>query len=455
VGGSDEQGGPEADDGAEPADDLERIVASARRLGVELDEADALGWLTAMAAGGDGREVVVDLHSGTFGHRVSMLDLNTAQLARFRAIGQLVEVPDRPGVVETALALSGSAAQSKVQAYPGDADFFERINIRTPTREEACRVLADLLREKALTTAGGPDHRFMDLRLGSYPHDVVRDGEPQKRGASVVWSLAEIEARRIDATLPDGSPVALLLDDLALDPGWCKLDWIVADPEHKRLANASNMLDVTWEAPDGTITPLDGHLDAYFQEVYLDAGSIPLFSKLVQHLSEDALDDYCDALEKEVHKYLGDPNYGKAARRMYNLFRMDGRHAEAAYIRELFDEPASMLYQVWSLIRTMDEAIDPDSPIDVASALSQADQLVVSVVTALDGAEEVEVVTALLALREAMAARQHDQTWDAAVEGARARVINLVNTFFHERLTALDSISEYMARAAPAPGADG
>ena len=36
--------------------------------------------------------------------------------------------------VETALALSGSAAQSKIQTYPGDADYFERVNILAPTQ---------------------------------------------------------------------------------------------------------------------------------------------------------------------------------------------------------------------------------------------------------------------------------------------------------------------------------
>ena len=30
--------------------------------------------------------------------------------------------------------------------------------------------------------------------------------------------------------------------------------------------------------PDGTITPLDGYLDPYFQEVYLEAESIPVFT---------------------------------------------------------------------------------------------------------------------------------------------------------------------------------
>ncbi len=435
----------------DPSEDLRRIVESAQRLGVELDEADALQWLTAMAAGANESEVVVDIDSGTFGHRVSMLDLNPAQLARFREIGSLVEVPDRPGVVETALSLSGSAAQSKVQAYPGDADFFERVNILTPTREEACRVLAELMCEKARTTAGGPNHRFVDMRFGSYPFDVMRDGELQKKGGSIVWRLADVEAGAIDVTLPDGSPSNLTIDDMAQDPGWCKFDWIVGDPARKRLANASNMLDVTWEAPDGSITPLDGHLDAYFQEVYLDAASIPLFSKLAKHLSEDALGDYCEALSKEVHKYLGEPNYGKAARRMYNLFRMDGRYAEAAYIRELFDEPASMLYQVWSLMRTMEEAVDPGSPMDVATAVSQADELISGVTGAIDGAEEAEVVESLRFLRDAMAGGATDAGWPPDAEGARARVINLVNSFFYERLNGLESIATFMVEAG-APG---
>ena len=44
------------------------------------------------------------------------------------------------GKVETALALSGSAAQSKIQTYPGDCDFFERVNIIAPTRAEAGKI---------------------------------------------------------------------------------------------------------------------------------------------------------------------------------------------------------------------------------------------------------------------------------------------------------------------------
>ena len=87
-----------------PQADLDRIVASARRLGVELDEADALQWLAAVAAAGGG-EVVVDDAAGVFGHRVSMLDFSSEDLAHFRAIGApggLRRCPrggDRPGPV--------------------------------------------------------------------------------------------------------------------------------------------------------------------------------------------------------------------------------------------------------------------------------------------------------------------------------------------------------------------
>ena len=155
------------------------------------------------------------------------------------------------------------------------------------------------------------------------------------------------------------------------DPGWCKLDWVVADPLRGQLANASNMLDVTWEAPDGTITPLDGYLDPYFQEVYLDAELGADLLQAGQARSANALDDYVGQLEKEVRKYLTkDVNYGKVAKRMYNIFRLTGRYDEAAFLRELFDEPATILYQVWSLIRTIDDTVKPGSSIKMEYVLA-------------------------------------------------------------------------------------
>ena len=85
-----------------PQSDLDRIVASARRLGVELDEVEALQWLTAVAMARDSADVVVDIDSGVFGHRVTMLDFSSADLAYFRSVGKLVGLP-RSEDVQTAL----------------------------------------------------------------------------------------------------------------------------------------------------------------------------------------------------------------------------------------------------------------------------------------------------------------------------------------------------------------
>ncbi|GAB4425733.1 MAG: hypothetical protein Kow002_15130 [Anaerolineales bacterium] len=427
-----------------PKEDLNRIIESAKRLGVEVDEEEALQWLTAMAAERD-QSVIMDERTGVFGHKVSMLDFSDADLEHFRKLGRLVEFRDVPGVVETALALSGSAAQSKIQTYPGDADYFERVNIIADTREAACKILADLMREKVLNTLRGPNYLFIEAKFGNYPMDVIHNGKPKSKGAPVSWSADEIEAGGFDAMLPDGQTVTIRWEDVMSDPGWCKLDWVVSDGVRGQLVNASNMLDVTWEAPDGSITPLDGYMDPYFQEVYLEAESVPIFAKLKQHVSADALDDYVEQLEKEVNKYLTkDINYGKAAKRMYNIFRLTGRYEEAAFIRELFDEPTSLLYQVWALMRTMEECTLPGSNIPIQTVLDQADNLILSVIEALEGDQESIVVKQLMSLRRALENQKEGQALNADVEAARAEVKNIVNNFFHEKLTGMPEIKIYM-----------
>jgi hypothetical protein len=312
-----------------------------------------------------------------------------------------------------------------------------------------------LMRDHALTHESGPTHQFIEAKWSSYPFDCVRDGEPQKKGGPVSWSLEEIKAGQVTVEV-EGAGTTLDWNEVATDPGWCKLDWVVADPDQKRLTNASNVIDVTWESPTGDIVPLDGYLDAYFQEVYLDAGQLPTFTKVVQHVSGDALDDYIEQLENEVRKYLAadHANYGKAAKRMYNVFRYTGRTLDAAYLRELFDEPTTMLYQVWSLIGTLENAATPGSSISPETVQTQTDDLVLTVVKALDGVQENELVAALLKLRVAL-----DETNDGGaaaeagrvdIDSAKVQVVNLINNFFRDRLTAMPTIKEYMDSLAAA-----
>jgi hypothetical protein len=428
-----------------PSEDLNRIIESANRLGIELNESEALQWITAISASQVEGDVVLDVKSGVFGHRVSMLDFSPDELANFRRIGKIIEFQDEPGVVETALALSGSAAQSKIQTFPGDADFFERVNIIAPNHDQACAILARIMREKALNTLKADSHQLIEIKFGSYPYDIQRGTLLMKKDSPIAWSASDVEAGAFEGVKQDGTPGKITWDEVRNNPGWCKLDWVMVDPVRRQLVNVSNMLDVTWEAPDGSITPLDGYLDPYFQEVYLEADSIPVFSKLAKHVSGDALDNYVLQLEIEVKKYLTkDVNYGKVAKRMYNIFRLTGRYEEAAFLRELFDEPTTVLYQVWSLIRTVDDCFKPGSSIPLESLLAQINDLITIVVKLLEGEKEVEIVRQLLNLHDILAKEKPGQGLSPIAEASRAEIINLVNNFFYDKLSAVETIKNYM-----------
>ena len=423
---------------------LDGVVASARRLGVELDEAEAGRWVEAIRSESEGGDIVVDVDSGVYGHKVAMLDFTERDLARFRALGAIVGIPDRPPAVRTALALSGSAAQGRIQSYPGDCDYFERVHIVAPSRPAACALLADVLREKALASRVGPTYRLWEVKFGSYPWDAVRDGRPVRTGGPISWTADEVAAGRVEVER-EGVPATITWQEASAEPGWCKLDWIVSDPARGALANASNMLDVTWEAPDGTIVALDGVIDPYFQEVYLETGSLPLFERIVDELSDDAVADYVCQLEHEVVKYsTHDPNFGKVARRLYNIFRLTGRYAEAAYVRELFDEPTTVLYQVAAVIRTLDEADRPGAEFDTETMIRQTDALIMAAIAALDGKDEAEMVRHLLSVRANLLERRGSADRTGEVGQVKDQAIRSINDYFEARLRAVPEIAAYI-----------
>jgi hypothetical protein len=428
-------------------DAITRVIESAARLGVEINVDEAEKWIQQMAQEQAGGDIVVDVDTGIFGHRASMLDIDPADLKRFQQIARIVGFENRDNV-RTALALSGSAAQSRIQAYPADADFFERIHITAPTREEACRILGEIMREKALATMSGPTHRLWEVKLGTWQETVVKDGQEIRAGTPISWTPGEVSAGEMTVATPDGEARTVTWADAAQKPGWCKLDWVVADASRGQLANASNVLDPTWEDPDGQIVPLDGFLDPYFQEVYLDKDSKPLFDRIVRDLSTDVVDEYVRQLEHEVWKYsVADENWGKVARRLYNIFRLTGRYTEAAYIRELFDEPTTSLYQLSALIRTLKDASADGSPFDQEVMVAQTDQLIMSAIGALEGPQETQVVGLLLKLRDEVSGRVPVDR-SSEMEQLRTETLDAVNRYFHERLVVLPEIQAYLDKVA-------
>ena len=71
-------------------------------------------------------------------------------------------------------------------------------------------------------------------------------------------------------------------------------------------------------------------------------------------------------------------------------------------------------------------------------------RLTLSVISALEGDQESEIVKHLLHMREALGRQEMNQelTMDAA--SARDALINIVNNFFYEKLTAIPGIKTYM-----------
>src|SRR5450759_796696 len=181
------------------------------------------------------------------------------------------------------------------------------------------------------------------------------------------------------------------------------------------------------------------------QAVYLDADSIPIFSKLVMELSADTVDDYVEALEHEVWKYMvKDPNFGQVARRLYNVFRMNGHYADAAFIRELFDEPVTALYQVSALIRTLDDASNSGEDFEAETMTAQVDKLIMSAIQALDGPEEAMMIGHLPKLRNSVQKRGGEGDRAADMAGVQDAALGAANTYFERALRSVPEIDAYL-----------
>jgi len=429
-------------------DQVAEIIKTAQRLGIEVDEVDVTQWLTSMSAS-DAMGWEVDEETGIYGHEITLLDFDKATLERYRRIAEIVELPDQSNV-ETAISLAGSAAQGVIQRYPGDCDFFERVNIKAETREEACQILADLMRQKALDKLEGSDYDLIEVKFGTWKTDVIKDGERLPAGTPISWDADEIQEGKMRVFRVSGEPWEVDWSYGSLDPGWCKMDWVIAEPERGRVVSASNMLDVTWESPEGEIVPLDGFLDPYFQEVYLEAESVPLFTKLTQNVSPRALDEYVQQITGEVLKYVHDPaNYGKAAKRLYNVFRLTGRYEGAALIRELFDEPAALLYQVAALIDALEDATRSDSSLDRKTVARQTDELIQDVIETVEGPMESEIVMALLRLRDDITGwTELGGDRDAVITESQRKLKHLVNAYFKDKLLGIPQAQEFLEELA-------
>lgn len=426
--------------------EVKEIADLARKEGVEFKAVEAKNWILAMATAEGGTAVGHDEQAGVFGHRVSLLDFDTRELEYFRRLAVKTRMGKHPQV-ESAIAIAGSAAQGKVQLFPGDNDFYERVNIHAGTEEEARHILGEIVRETALRSFKEADIVLVDVDLGVYPCDVVYEGKVRRAGSHLQWTPAEVLKGFQTVQDPQGNTVTLKWEDINAGAGFVYLGWIIADRQEGRIGLASNVVDATWEKPDGTIEALDGSIDAVFQEIYLDASEMPVFTKVTSRVAPDALGTYINLMRGQVMHYAHEEvNYGKVAKRLYNLFRLTDQLEAAAYVRELFDEPQARLYQVPGLLEAADAARDPSSGIERATVLHQLDHVIRAVIEIGVGKAEADLVMQLVYLRDDIKdnADSPDAKWHELLDGVTEQCLTLINDYFRARLFALPEIATYL-----------
>jgi hypothetical protein len=434
---------PPPSDETNPAQAVARAAAQA---GIEFDARQAAQWLVAVSAT-EHDALAQDPRTGIFGHRIALLDFDADDLAYFRRLAQRVRVVAHPQI-ESAIAIAGSAAQGRVQLFPGDNDFFERVHIHADTIEDARSILRAGMRATALRAFAEPDIVLVEVNFGVYPHDVLERGANRAAGDSITWTPQDVVNGFIEVQTPDGAPLKIKWDEASAGMGWTYLGWIVADRTAGRIALASNMLDVTWQAPDGTITPLDGSIDPFFQEIYLEPDALPVFTKITRAADRGALNAYVNAMRAQAFHYTHvEPNYGKASKRLYNLFRLTDQLEAAAYLRELFDEPHAQLYQVPGLLEAADAALrDPTAEIDRATVLKQIDWVARQVRDATEGREEARILAELARLRGDVLREPPGADWEHILQDVRAHCAAIVNEFFRTRLFGFAAIREFVEK---------
>jgi hypothetical protein len=150
----------------------------------------------------------------------------------------------------------------------------------------------------------------------------------------------------------------------------------------------------------------------------------------------------------QVRYYVhDDPSYGKATKRLYNLFRLTDELEAAAYlrVRELFDEPGAQLYQVDGLLEAAHHANDPATRLDRELVLRHLEHVRQAVATALDGPDEVALLNSLSALADSIPTQPADgPTWTAALRECQQQCRALVNDYFRARLYGLPRIAAYL-----------
>jgi len=198
------------------------------------------------------------------------------------------------------------------------------------------------------------------------------------------------------------------------------------------------------DANPDTVASTSGHAGADSETAVLEQA---------RRAGGDAIAGYVELLTEEVYRYtVHEPNFGKAARRMHNIFRLTGRFGEADFIRDLFDEPTTALYQAAAVLRTLNQHAEERQAGDGDALAAQVDRLIMSAIGALDGRAEGEMVQRLMAVRSELSRLSRPEAQGDELVQLREAAVVAVNDYFERELTANPSIAGYLRSVAATRG---
>lgn len=235
-----------------------------------------------------------------------------------------------------------------------------------------------------------------------------------------------------------------------------KIDWLAHRLRDHLILNTSLVIDpLTWELGTAEFQSLADGIDPVFQEIYLDAE--PAVQDGLQNLVNRGgldLETYRAQMCGEVIKYSDPtrPNWGKAAKRLYNLLRAGECLADAAYVGELLDEPITRLYQIWSQLKGLQEAVQGehfDHSARVAFARHLQQELA-------EVSRSMDVSTIATSMNLMVTSVQRGQTNQAVSEmtAARVHIIRALNDWFEPRLRAAPEVNHLIMNCSAKVGPD-
>lgn len=234
---------------------------------------------------------------------------------------------------ESFFALGGSGAQNRVQQFPGDVDFAERVHIDAP-HDEAASIIAARLQNSVSRMEADPGMLFKEIKT----EYRLPDGSVDR----LRWNAEEIELGY--KIMPDGSQMGLA--DAVAGSRFVKID--AFSTQDGRFKETTSALTLSYTTEDGipmTFGQNRIQLER-FQGVFL-YGESDLLDRLAP-VTEDTTREFIQLMDNQVVDYTrpGHEDYLKTAKRMFTRAQTEGDLETMNGLAPLFQGRAAALNEV-------------------------------------------------------------------------------------------------------------